>query len=62
MLHLGLTTQAVDLVQQGREDNLVIQNENQEGICVTLYRGKDLGWRGEGSQRDNCKRKYRPLT
>lgn len=41
--HYVLLVQAVDLVLQDREDHLVIQDENKEGMCVTLYVGKDLG-------------------
>lgn len=45
--HSVLLTQAVDLVQQGTEDNLVIQDEDVEGIRVTLYMEKGL--RGGGA-------------
>lgn len=41
--HCILFVQAVDLVPQGRGDLLVTQDENKEGMCVTLYVGKDLG-------------------
>ena len=56
-VHFVLLTQAVDLVLQGREDNLVIQDEDKEGIYVILYMGKNLGGQG-----DYCKRDYRALT
>lgn len=44
--HSVLLTQAGDLVQQGTEDNLVIQDEDVEGIRVTLYMEKGLRGRG----------------
>lgn len=28
--------------KQGREGNLVLQDEDQEGMCVTLYTEQDL--------------------
>lgn len=56
-VHYVLLTQAVDLVLQGREDNLVIQDEDKEGIYETTYVGKDLG-----GQRNYYKGDDRALT